>query len=1372
MLYSIEEQRLVRPLLNSFASTTKGWLHSRASLSAAGRCSLPSPNSPSQKLVGDTPGAPCKCPPRPQCGRSRAFNLQGTPARPGSKGLLVTVQVANFIASALTVGFWIDKTYNFRVRRWEEVMEYFFAVLFGLDYFFRTARRGFTFGSCFSKDCILDVVCAVPLALQGHIVRSWLSISFLRALAVLWSFEELLSMNVNIPFVTSDLRLRVASAVLRLLALLFVFAGSMYIFEFLGNPPHLHDSYVAADMGEISFHSMAYMIMVTISTIGYGDYSPNTLLGRTFLLFVILGGVAFFSFETSELLSLRALEASGRGSFRPKRPGKPHVLVCGGAVASGSVTLADFLHELCHPLRGTGEDAAPEVVVMASSDPQPSLRKLLARRFAVSHVSMLTGSPLVPKDLKRARAATADMALVLADLAAADPAAEDEETVLAAAAMHRLFPALPLRVMLIRQDSKRLAVTAGLPRASVVAAHELSPRLMALAIRVPGAGTLLSNLVRLTPPPRGSPCEEGVSQAQGGNDSTHASFSLHGLANQMSRLSSSSAAAATVGSHVAYTTETGAVARHAPRWLREYAFGAAHSLHGVLLGPQWHGMSFHDALVAMFESHGILLVAVQYEGAVVLNPQPGSDASCLVAGCVAFALGLSAEHVAHAASGGGKTVATASDGRTWRAAYHNNAEAARAQALARARAEALARLAASRFAGMSSGSTVTLTSGLTLNGGRRPGTPGLASLSTLMASMQLQQQSKVPANTAAPAAPPVSPPRNAIKPPAVVGHRRSNSADGLHALTATGAGPATPGAGRKSGAVVVQTPAGAAQPRKRRLRREYVSEMMNSPGGDKQPSPYGEFSKLADVQAVADNGGHTVLVSLDARPAAWAQIGGILEALRQPYLPDVVPVVVVCTSRPPAKLASRFVAVYFVDALVGGTHAAAGDMASTDWGTVLLHAGVDTSERVLYLAGEPPTRDEFMIDRRAVLFATLLETYHGEWNRDVFAAIELHNPNSVWHLRQSLPEWEARPGRSSGGSSVAGAGKIGRTISSWLPSGASMPRKLALLGSVAEQAMAFTLSPARRSVRLSMGRLQDSAPQPAGWSLVRAAHAIKRALGFGGSGPSRQSQGAAESSPQGVASRTDSGTSTASNNMMSTSGGVSGTGISAASSATSSRGSQQAVLHARFASGRVLFRTDVARLFAAAFYTPGVVELLSGLADPVGEHQSSQLWRVELSASPLARFAKERMSFSHLLAHCASEGVLPLALMRSHTAEDGEGGGGSEGHFGSSGRSGGGKLPYCVTCPHPENIVRPSDVLFVLAPAEWARINAPEYEAARLVEACLAVQAAWRAKMAKRKADQQREQREREARHASQERLNQRMEQAAAMVQVDDATEE
>lgn len=49
--------------------------------------------------------------------------MQGTSTRPGATGLVVTVQVVNHFASALVVGFWIDKTYNFRVRPWEEVLE-------------------------------------------------------------------------------------------------------------------------------------------------------------------------------------------------------------------------------------------------------------------------------------------------------------------------------------------------------------------------------------------------------------------------------------------------------------------------------------------------------------------------------------------------------------------------------------------------------------------------------------------------------------------------------------------------------------------------------------------------------------------------------------------------------------------------------------------------------------------------------------------------------------------------------------------------------------------------------------------------------------------------------------------------------------------------------------------------------------------------------------------------------------------------------------------------------------------------------------------------------------------------------------------------
>ena len=70
-------------------------------------------------------------------------------------------------------------------------------------------------------------------------------------------------------------------------------------------------------MGRISFFQMCYFAFITISTVGYGDYSPKTFLGRLFIFFATVGGVAFFSVVSIDFLELQRLEASGKGKYRP-----------------------------------------------------------------------------------------------------------------------------------------------------------------------------------------------------------------------------------------------------------------------------------------------------------------------------------------------------------------------------------------------------------------------------------------------------------------------------------------------------------------------------------------------------------------------------------------------------------------------------------------------------------------------------------------------------------------------------------------------------------------------------------------------------------------------------------------------------------------------------------------------------------------------------------------------------------------------------------------------------------------------------------------------------------------------------------------------
>ena len=104
-----------------------------------------------------------------------------------------------------------------------------------------------------------------------------------------------------------------------------------------------------------------YRTMTTVSTVGYGDFTPTTMLSRGFTMFAIVLGVVFFTVETAAIYNLQQLEASGRGKFIPNKVDRGHVVCLGGACDKNAVVvLRLFVEELLNP--GHGDDQ-PEVSV-------------------------------------------------------------------------------------------------------------------------------------------------------------------------------------------------------------------------------------------------------------------------------------------------------------------------------------------------------------------------------------------------------------------------------------------------------------------------------------------------------------------------------------------------------------------------------------------------------------------------------------------------------------------------------------------------------------------------------------------------------------------------------------------------------------------------------------------------------------------------------------------------------------------------------------------------------------------------------------------------------------------------------------------------
>ena len=258
----------------------------------------------------------------------------------------------------------------------------------------------------------------------------------------------------------------------------------MWIFEGLGDIPGFFDYYMGANMGAVSFFQMVYYTFITISTVGYGDYSPTTILSRTLCIVGIVGGVTYFSYATVAILDILNQRASGKGSFRPSRKrrykkGRGHILVLGGGVNSGkSTVLGTFLEALCR------DGTCPEVVLLTEAPISPRHHDVLdqdwLRRFKVH---CFLGSPLSDKDLRRVRLSEASMVFVLSDFETENVQSEDRSNLLYAAHLQRAYPKVPFRLLLTSMPGLWLAGEIGLDVLATFSIESLKASLLASSVQ-------------------------------------------------------------------------------------------------------------------------------------------------------------------------------------------------------------------------------------------------------------------------------------------------------------------------------------------------------------------------------------------------------------------------------------------------------------------------------------------------------------------------------------------------------------------------------------------------------------------------------------------------------------------------------------------------------------------------------------------------------------------------------------------------------------------------------------------------------------------------------------------------------------------------
>ncbi|KAL5013854.1 hypothetical protein ScPMuIL_008124 [Solemya velum] len=372
------------------------------------------------------------------------------------------------------------------------------------------AMKGHRFEQIFHAEFILEFVCSFPFIVTlcyPDILKDLFVPCFLNAWLAKMALEKLFY-DLHLT------RQKFQTISVTLSQQLLILSVSLICLIFITICGIQHIQRSSLDSPLTMFKSF-YFVIVTFSTVGYGDISPDLWLSQLFMILMICVAFAFFPRQIEKIAStwLERQKAGGEYS-KQKAARNKHVVVCCKHLVAESIM--DFLTEFyAHPKL---ED---DIVVLLSSDDLDSSMQVIMRDPKWAHrVIHMRGSALKDTDLRRCRIREAEACFLMAHRNTSNKAQADRHTILRSWAVKDFAPKCKQYIQLLNAENKMHVKFAE----HVVCEDEFKYALLANNCLYPGLSTLVTLLVHTSKGHKSKVSSEGWLQTysrHSGNEIYH-----------------------------------------------------------------------------------------------------------------------------------------------------------------------------------------------------------------------------------------------------------------------------------------------------------------------------------------------------------------------------------------------------------------------------------------------------------------------------------------------------------------------------------------------------------------------------------------------------------------------------------------------------------------------------------------------------------------------------------------------------------------------------------------------------------------------------------------------------------------------------------
>ena len=421
--------------------------------------------------------------------------------------VLEVLDILNCVFSTIVTIFYIISTYTHpedtnldkKMNKFMNVIETFIISYFILHYLLRlfcSQNRVITFFEILN---LLDVIIIVSLILtklkfiKDSSVEYYIRCIKIFRILILFKFENILQKRTNeqVSFLYE----------IAVILISIIFISNAIILELENKYIRDSDDYESEDQ-LYKFHDIFYFELVTLSTVGLGDITPQTDLGRLVILITIITTIAVIPIIPSKVSTVFSLNSKySRMKYNKNSKTPNHLVLIGNC---GPESFEACLEELYH------EDHANidfDTVIMQKK-PDERMLKIFEKKHYFNKIYYLVWDVLTHQDLERAKINNSICSIILANKVTSNHKKEDFYNIMKALSIVKYSKIVPnlsntrVLLQLMLPETKEIYYNSLLQNGNeneqniqIICLEEIKLQLLGKSCQCPGINTIIAMLI-------------------------------------------------------------------------------------------------------------------------------------------------------------------------------------------------------------------------------------------------------------------------------------------------------------------------------------------------------------------------------------------------------------------------------------------------------------------------------------------------------------------------------------------------------------------------------------------------------------------------------------------------------------------------------------------------------------------------------------------------------------------------------------------------------------------------------------------------------------------------------------------------------------